>query len=97
MDKHGHIILKNTGVKTSKDYAKWAPKFVKKVGNYKGGYCPRKEIGDGVLDVSAEPPHLFMDFHNEMSYHSTLPGVIAFWCKKKSEIGGITLLCDNVK
>jgi hypothetical protein len=98
LDKHGHIILKNTGVENSIDFALWESKFIKVKTSYKGGQNPRDDLGDGVLNVNtAEPPHISLAFHNELTYHSKYPSRIVFSCFTVAEQGGITTLCDNVK
>ena len=81
LDKHGHIILKNTGIKNSQDFSKWVPKLIKERASYKGGQNPRDDLGDGILNVNtAEPPHISLAFHNELCYHDKFPGIIAFCC-----------------
>ena len=65
---------------------------------YKGGTNPRDDLGDGILNVStAEPPHITIPFHNEMSYNNVVPSRICFCCFLVCQNGGITLLMDNVK
>ncbi len=46
---------------------------------------------------TAEPPHIFLAFHNELVYHSTFPSRIVFSCFDVAQNGGITTLMDNVK
>ena len=98
MKKHGHVILKNTGIKEPKEFAEWGKLFIKSRDNYKSGTNPRDDLGEGILNVStAEPPYIYIPFHNEMSYLNNIPTRICFCCFWNAPEGGITTLMDNVK
>ena len=78
---HGHIILKNTGVKEPKDFKRWSQLFWKKSYNYDGGQVDREDIGGGVLNVNTfEPAVMDLVPHNEMSYQNFFPERLAFCC-----------------
>ena len=57
-------MLKNTGIQSAKDIEKWRNKFVEQHMDHEGGEAFRETIGDGVLEVSYEPPHITIPYHN---------------------------------
>ena len=96
--KHGHIILKNTGIKEPRDFKQWEPLFMKSLNEYEGGISNRDDIGYGVLNVNTfEPQEIDILPHNEMAYKNAFPERIAFCCFTQSEFPGITMLYDNRK
>jgi hypothetical protein len=55
---------------------------------------PRTEILPGVYTSTEHSPREEIFFHNENSYQSTWPGLIAFWCRRPSAEGGATPIVD---
>jgi hypothetical protein len=70
------------------DKERWAP----------AAYIPfgklRSKVG-GVDLVTAFPPEMTLDCHNEMAYNPRPPGKIAFFCLQEAVEGGETIVIKN--
>eukprot|EP00927_Polykrikos_kofoidii_P030009 TRINITY_DN25891_c0_g1_i1.p1 TRINITY_DN25891_c0_g1~~TRINITY_DN25891_c0_g1_i1.p1 ORF type:complete len:330 (-),score=34.12 TRINITY_DN25891_c0_g1_i1:205-1194(-) len=64
-----------------------------------GGGVTRPTIGaSGWLNAAeGAPPSLRIQFHNEMAYSRRFPQRVAFAMFKQADVGGTTLIVDNVK
>ena len=98
LKEHGHVMIKNTGIRDAASFKAWEGLFYEKSMYYQGGESNRDDIGEGVLNVNTfEPPHIDIPLHNELSYQDRFPERLVFCCLVPAKRGGMTLLGDNRK
>lgn len=62
--------------------------------DYTGGIGPRHLVEEDVFTSTDLPPAVGLASHNEMSYSSTWPMRVMFFCEKAPSEGGATTVCD---
>jgi hypothetical protein len=55
---------------------------------------PRTEVGEGVFTATDYPAHAEIFLHNELSYATSWPEHLLFYCGRPAEQGGQTVLAD---
>ncbi|MFD5254707.1 TauD/TfdA family dioxygenase [Streptomyces bobili] len=62
---------------------------------YVHGNSPRTKVGENVYTSTEYPPELTISMHNEMSYSSTWPARLLFYCAHAPTTGGATPVVDG--
>jgi hypothetical protein len=55
---------------------------------------PRTEVGSSVYTVTDFPKHADLFLHNELSYATSWPRMLIFYCHTPAETGGETMVAD---
>jgi alpha-ketoglutarate-dependent taurine dioxygenase len=55
---------------------------------------PRTHVGDGLFTATEYPSHTELFLHNELSYATSWPAFLIFYCAKPADEGGSTTLAD---
>ncbi|MDN3028243.1 TauD/TfdA family dioxygenase [Streptomyces sp. S.PB5] len=61
---------------------------------YVNGNSPRTKVGSNVYTSTEYPPEFTISMHNEMSYASSWPTRLLFYCEIAAETGGATPVVD---
>lgn len=61
---------------------------------YVNGNSPRTKVGANVYTSTEYPPEFTISMHNEMSYATSWPSRLAFYCQIAAATGGATPLVD---
>lgn len=62
---------------------------------YVQGNSPRTKVGRNVYTSTEYPSHLTISMHNELSYASSWPDRLAFYCEQEPTTSGATPLVDG--
>lgn len=63
--------------------------------SYAGGNSPRTRVNDAVYTSTEYPADQIITLHNELSYMSSWPAKILFWCEIPAGEGGETPIIDS--
>ncbi|HVF47582.1 MAG TPA: TauD/TfdA family dioxygenase [Pyrinomonadaceae bacterium] len=63
--------------------------------SYIGGASPRIKLDAGVYNSTEYPPELTLPLHNELSYSSSFPRYLYFFCEIEPAAGGETTFGDG--
>ncbi|MFJ6808482.1 TauD/TfdA family dioxygenase [Streptomyces anulatus] len=93
LDRHGAVLLRGFAA-TAADL----PRVLRPLGGdsvpYRERSTPRTALGGGVYTSTDHPADQVIALHNENSYQSTFPALLAFHCAVPAESGGATPVAD---
>jgi len=90
----GAIVLRGFPVGGTDDFAALMGGFQSFAPGYAGGTTDRKAIKGQVMEATRTSEELYILLHQEMSYLAQNPRLVVFYCKRPSEEGGETVICD---
>ena len=90
----GACLLRGFDAPDSSVFARFVRVFDEELGEYNYGSTPRHKEGD-VYTSTEYPASELIPLHNEMSYTSSWPLRIWFYCAVAAPVGGETPLCDS--
>ncbi|MFI0370674.1 TauD/TfdA family dioxygenase [Actinomadura sp. 1N219] len=64
---------------------------------YVHGNSPRTKVGDNVYTSTEYPAEMTISMHNELSYSSSWPSRLMFYCEIAAESGGATPVVDGTR
>ena len=94
---HGAILFRGFGLKNQEDFQKTVDAFGFPLLHYTEGATPRTNLGGRVYTSTEFPPEETIALHNELSYVTTWPRKICFFCLQAAETGGETPIADMRK
>ena len=94
---YGAILFRGFGGRTLAEFEQIAGTVSGELMQYSFRSTPRTAVGGKVYTSTEYPPDQTIPMHNEMSYTSTWPLKIWFYCERPAEKGGETPLADSRK
>lgn len=94
---YGAILFRGFGARTLAEFEELAVAISGELMQYSFRSTPRSVVGGKVYTSTEYPPDQSIPMHNEMSYTSTWPLKIWFYCDRPAERGGETPLADSRK
>ncbi|MGQ3887592.1 TauD/TfdA family dioxygenase [Legionella sp. CNM-1927-20] len=92
---HGAILFRGFPLIEPKQFVNFIEKLnLGKFTNYIGGDSPRSKIMDGIYTSTEAPANIYIPLHQELSYLSTYPKHIYFFCEIEPVMGGETIIGD---
>jgi alpha-ketoglutarate-dependent taurine dioxygenase len=92
---HGALLFRGFGVRTRDEFEELAAAASGGLMDYTYRSTPRSSVGGHVYTSTEYPADQSIPMHNEMSYTSSWPLKIWFFCDQPSEQGGETPLADS--
>jgi alpha-ketoglutarate-dependent taurine dioxygenase len=94
LHRRGAVLLRGFSLEGARDVQDTVRLFAPKLAGYAGGDSPRAVVSDKLYTSTSYPAALPISLHNEMSYTSEYPELIAFYCEVAPGTGGETPLAD---
>jgi hypothetical protein len=95
--QYGAVLFRGFSVHNQDDFNEFVEHSIKQTANYVEGATPRTKLGKGVYTATEFPSDQEISLHNELSYVTTPPNILAFCCLKAPTEGGQTHLADISK
>ena len=95
LHRHGALLFRGFGVRTKEELEELATAASGGLMDYTYRSTPRSSVGGHVYTSTEYPADQSIPMHNEMSYTSSWPLKIWFFCDQPSEQGGETPLADS--
>jgi alpha-ketoglutarate-dependent taurine dioxygenase len=95
--KHGALLFRRFDVSTPAEFRRIATAFSGELLNYNEPSSPRSRISENIYTSTEYPADQWIQLHNEMSYTSTWPQKVFFFCSLPAESGGETPLAYSRK
>jgi alpha-ketoglutarate-dependent taurine dioxygenase len=95
LHRHGALLFRGFGVRTKEELEELAAAASGGLMDYTYRSTPRSSVGGRVYTSTEYPADQSIPMHNEMSYTSSWPLKIWFFCAQPSEQGGETPLADS--
>jgi alpha-ketoglutarate-dependent taurine dioxygenase len=92
--KHGGILFRGFNLGTRVDFDRFLSSYSAQLMNYMEGATPRTELGGKVYTSTEYPSDQSIALHNELTYVTTWPTKIWFFCVTPAEQGGETPIAD---
>jgi hypothetical protein len=89
------VLLRGFEVSTAEEFARFFRDVFGPPLTYTYQSTPRTEIGRGIYTASEYPADQTIPLHNEMSYSTSWPAVIGFFCECSAASRGATTLADS--
>ena len=90
----GALMLRGLALREAPDFNACVPHLGDGPMRYEGGASPRAQVHGAVYESTQWPWFFRIRLHSEMSYLSTQPSRVAFFCATPPPLGGATLVCD---
>lgn len=95
--RHGGILFRGFGPRSVADFERLTAAFGADLLEYSYRSTPRSQVSDRVYTSTEYPADQQIPMHNEMSYTSSWPLKIWFFCAQPAASGGATPLADSRK
>lgn len=95
--KHGAILFRNFGVKSLIEFEAFIGAISAEMLEYTYRSTPRSQVQGKIYTSTEYPADQAIPLHNEMSYASSWPMKIWFWCAQAAQEGGETPIADSRK
>jgi len=92
---HGALLFRGFGVRTKEELEELATAASGRLMDYTYRSTPRSSVGGRIYTSTEYPADQSIPMHNEMSYTSSWPLKIWFFCDQPSQQGGETPLADS--
>jgi alpha-ketoglutarate-dependent taurine dioxygenase len=94
--KHGAVLLRNVDIRELDDFRSFVEEFSPlPILNYSGGASPRSNLNGNIYTSTEYPPELELSLHNELSYSTSYPSTLFFFCVEPAPEGGETTMGDS--
>ena len=93
--EHGGILFRGFPVGGEEGFAAFVRALADELSEYVDQHTPRSAVGDRLYTSTEYPAEHPIELHSEMSYSSSWPRKIWFWCEHPAEEGGETPIADN--
>jgi alpha-ketoglutarate-dependent taurine dioxygenase len=95
LQQHGGILFRNFGMRTDEEFELFMRSLTAELVDYTYRSTPRQQVSGKVYTSTEYPADQSIPMHNEMSYASTWPQKIWFFCAQSAEQGGETPIADS--
>ena len=92
--KDGGVLFRGFGMQGQKDLEQFVDAISLKSMSYIEGATPRTALGNNVYTSTEFPPDQSIALHNELTYVTSWPTKIIFFCVQPAEQGGETPIAD---
>lgn len=93
--RHGGVLFRGFGVRSLADFERLTGAFGADLLEYSYRSTPRSQVSDRIYTSTEYPADQHIPMHNEMSYTSSWPMKIWFFCAQAAESGGMTPVADS--
>jgi alpha-ketoglutarate-dependent taurine dioxygenase len=93
--EHGGILFRGFGLRTDEEFEQFMRSLTGELIDYTYRSTPRQQVSGKVYTSTEYPADQSIPMHNEMSYASSWPRKIWFFCVKAAEEGGETPIADS--
>lgn len=93
--KHGALLFRGFNVRTADEFGRFVKSLTLELLEYDYASTPRSRIGEHIYTSTEYPADQYIPLHNEMSYASSWPRTLWFYCLKPAESGGETTIADS--
>ncbi|WP_369359711.1 TauD/TfdA family dioxygenase [Streptomyces sp. cg2] len=93
--EHGAVLVRGLGLTDRAAAATAIHAVVGRPMTEREGFAPREVYGEGMYSSSQWPADQPMCMHNELSYATDFPGLMAFACLVAPAVGGVTAVADT--
>lgn len=94
LSKHGGLLFRGFAVKTQADFERFLEAICPRLMSYMEGATPRTRLSEKVYTSTEFPPDHSIALHNELTYVTTFPMKIWFFCVSPAAQGGATPIGD---
>ncbi len=95
LKEHGGILFRGFGVTTADEFEQFARAVSGELLEYRYRSTPRTRVSGDIYSSTEYPAGEHIPLHNEMSYTTSWPMKIAFFCAQPAEEGGETPIADS--
>jgi alpha-ketoglutarate-dependent taurine dioxygenase len=95
LSRHGAVLFRGFGIETREEFEALAAQASGDLMDYTYRSTPRSSVGGRVYTSTEFPADKSIPMHNEMSYTTSWPLRIWFFCAQPSETGGETPIADS--
>jgi hypothetical protein len=92
--RHGGIMFRGFDLKSEADFETLVHSLPVELSGYTEGATPRTKLGEKVYTSTEFPAEHAIALHNELSYVTTWPMKIWFFCQTPPSVGGETPIAD---
>jgi alpha-ketoglutarate-dependent taurine dioxygenase len=92
--KHGGLLFRGFGIKSQADFLSFVTANGVQLMDYMEGATPRTLLGERIYTSTEFPPTQAIALHNELSYVSTFPMKVWFYCLQPATEQGQTPIAD---
>ncbi|MGH9362501.1 MAG: TauD/TfdA family dioxygenase [Thermoanaerobaculia bacterium] len=93
--RHGGILFRGFGPRSVADFERLTAAFGADLLEYSYRSTPRSQVSDRIYTSTEYPADQYIPMHNEMSYTSSWPLKIWFFCAQPAASGGATPVADS--
>jgi alpha-ketoglutarate-dependent taurine dioxygenase len=93
--RHGGILFRNFHPGSPAEFQRFITAVSGELLHYTYASTPRTRVSDGIYTSTEYPAAQRIPLHNEMSYASSWPMKIGFYCETPAERGGETPIADS--
>lgn len=93
--EHGGILWRGFGLTTPGEFEQFLRTLCGDLLEYRYGSTPRTRVSGDIYSSTEYPAAEHIPLHNEMSYTTSWPMKIAFFCAQPAEEGGETPIADS--
>jgi alpha-ketoglutarate-dependent taurine dioxygenase len=92
--RHGGLLFRGFALESQPDFEKFLAAVTSELMRYMEGATPRKELSDKVYTSTEYPADQYIALHNELTYVTTWPMKIWFFCQQPATSRGETPIAD---
>jgi len=93
--EHGGVLFRGFTIGGRGGFAAAVRALAGELADYTDQHTPRDAVGEGLYTSTRYPPDQVIELHSEMSYSSSWPRQIWFYCQAPAASGGETPIADN--
>lgn len=94
LQRHGGLLFRGFGLTSQSDFEDLLEALALPLMRYFEGATPRTELGDHIYTSTEFPADQSIALHNELTYVTTWPMKILFFCQQPAASGGATPIAD---
>lgn len=94
LNREGAVLFRGYDVREPSEFHVIAEALISESFDYTLGDSPRSRVSDGVFTSTDYPREYPINLHQEMSYSTVKPDLLAFFCRVPASSGGATPLGD---
>jgi len=94
LNQHGGILFRGFDLGSQNDFEQAVNSMSVELMHYMEGATPRVQLSENIYTSTEYPSNQSIELHNELSYVTTWPGRVWFFCITPSPEGGETPIAD---
>jgi alpha-ketoglutarate-dependent taurine dioxygenase len=93
--EHGGVLFRGFAIGGRAGFAVAVRSLTDEIAAYIDQHTPREAVGEGLYTSTRYPADQMIELHSEMSYSSSWPRAVWFYCQVPAVTGGETPIADN--